>query len=124
MAENCIMLWYQFKNSLHIHIPELGIEPLEYALLSNQNLNSIVTNIRQNTPNTNEAHIGGTLRSRSIRVQGWRVILSLCQVDLIGRSLKHYACITPKNSLFSGPQSLMPSKEHLNSTYRQLVTKI
>ncbi|KAF3859014.1 hypothetical protein F7725_021413 [Dissostichus mawsoni] len=71
------------RRTLHRHRQTLGVEPLSYAVLSNQDLDSIVTNIQQNTPNAL-----GSLRSRGLRVQHWRVRQSLHQVDPIGRSFR------------------------------------
>ena len=67
---------------------KLRVEPLRYAVLSNEELNSFVTDILQNTPNAGETYVLGSLRARRIRVQRWRVRQSLHQVDPIGRSFR------------------------------------
>lgn len=76
------------RRTLYRHRQFLGIEPLTYAALSNEELNRIVTSILQNTPNSGEAYVLGSLRSRGLRVQQWRVRMSLHQVDPIGRSFR------------------------------------
>ena len=73
------------RRTLFRHRQTLRIEPLRYAVMSNEELNSLATNILQNTPNAGEAYVLGSLRSRGIRVQRWRVRQSLHQVDPIGR---------------------------------------
>lgn len=76
------------RQTLYRHRQELGVQTLEYAVMSTDALNSAVSNILQNTPNAGEAYVIGSLRSRGIRIQRWRVRQSLQEVDPIGRSLR------------------------------------
>ncbi len=76
------------RRTLFQHRQRLGIGPLEFAELSNYELNTVVRQILQRTPNTGETYILGSLRSRSIRIQRWRVRQSLHEIDPIGRSLR------------------------------------
>jgi len=73
------------RRTLYRHRQILGVGPLRYAALSNEDLDSIVTTILQNTPNAGEVYVLGSLRSRGLRVQRWRVRQSLHQLDPIGR---------------------------------------
>lgn len=76
------------RRTLFQHRQRLGIIPLGFAELSNYELNTIVRQILQRTPNAGETYILGSLRSRSIRIQRWRVRQSLHEIDPIGRSLR------------------------------------
>lgn len=49
------------RRTLYRHRQILGVGPLRYAVLSNQDLDSIVTTILQNTPNVGEAYVLGSL---------------------------------------------------------------
>ncbi|KAI7790238.1 hypothetical protein IRJ41_020987, partial [Triplophysa rosa] len=62
------------RRTLFQHRQHLGIGPLEQIL--------------QRTPNAGETYILGSLRSRHIRIQRWRVRQSLQEIDPIGRSLR------------------------------------
>lgn len=94
------------SRTLYRHRQTLGIETLSYALLSNEELDSIVTSILRNTPNAGETYILGSLRSRGIRIQRWRVRQSLRQVDPIGRSLRRRHAIHRRTYCVQGPNQL------------------
>lgn len=51
----------------------MGIQPLQYTVLTDQELTRIVTGILQRTPNSGETYVLGSLASREIRIQRWRV---------------------------------------------------
>lgn len=76
------------RRTLFQHRQRLGIRPLEFAELSNNELNTLVREILQRTPNAGETYILGSLRSRSIHIQRRRVRQSLHEIDPIGRSLR------------------------------------
>lgn len=76
------------RRTLYRHRQYLGVQALQYSVLSNQELNQIVTDILQLTPNAGEVYVIGSLRSRGIRIQRWRVRQSLQEVDPIGRSIR------------------------------------
>lgn len=76
------------RRTLYRHRQLLGVEPPRYAVMSNQELDSLMTVILQNTPNAGETYVLGSLRSRDIRIQRWRVRESLYRVDPMGRSLR------------------------------------
>ncbi|XP_026128400.1 uncharacterized protein LOC113109073 [Carassius auratus] len=76
------------RRTLFQHRQRLEIRPLEFAELSNYELNTLVRQILQRTPNAGETYILGSLRSRSIRIQRWRVRQCLHELDPIGRSLR------------------------------------
>lgn len=76
------------RRTLHRHRVLLGIEPLRYKVKSNQELDSLVTVIFQNTPNAGETHVLGSLRSRHSWIQHWWDRDSLYRVDPIGPSFR------------------------------------
>lgn len=94
------------RRTLYRHRQFLGIEPLTYAALPNEELNRIVTSILQNTPNSGEAYVLGSLRSRGLRVQQWRVRMSLHQLDPIGRSFRRRHAIHRRVYNVQGPNQL------------------
>nr|XP_055036502.1 uncharacterized protein LOC129423984 [Misgurnus anguillicaudatus] len=76
------------SRTLYRHRQQLGVQPLVYATLSNDNLNRIVGEILQSTTNAGERYVHGSLRSRELRIQRWRVRQSLQELDPIGRSFR------------------------------------
>lgn len=94
------------RRTLYRHRQILGVEPLRYSALSNQDLDRVVTNILQNTPNAGEAYILGSLRSRGLRIQRWRVRHSLHQVDPIGRSFRRRLAIHRRVYSVQAPNQL------------------
>ncbi|XP_047192933.1 uncharacterized protein LOC124850944 [Scophthalmus maximus] len=76
------------RRTLYRHRQHLGIQSLQYNGLTNQELNQIVTEVLQRTPNAGEAYITGSLRSRGLRIQRWRIRQSLHEVDPVGRSIR------------------------------------
>lgn len=76
------------RRTLYRHRQHLGVQPLTYSAMSSHALNRIVSDILQNTPNAGERYVLGSLRSRNIRIQRWRVRQCLQEVDPIGRSYR------------------------------------
>ncbi|MEQ2297927.1 hypothetical protein AMECASPLE_039722 [Ameca splendens] len=60
----------------------------QIASAFDQDLTRVVTDILQRTPNAGETYVLGSLASREIRVQRWRVRQCLQEVDPIGRSFR------------------------------------
>ncbi|XP_034544131.1 uncharacterized protein LOC117816121 [Notolabrus celidotus] len=89
--------------TLYRHRQRLGVEPLAYATLSNDNLNRLVGEILQSTRNAGERYVHGSLRSRGLRIQRWRVRQSLQEVDPIGRSFRRRHAI--RRRIYSVPTS-------------------
>lgn len=89
------------SRTLYRHREDLGIEPLTYATLSDENLNRVVREILQYTTNAGERYVHGSLRSRGLRIQRWRVRQSLQEIDPFGRSLRRRNAI--RRRLYSVP---------------------
>ena len=87
--------------TLYRHRHRLGIQPLTYATLSNDNLNRVVGEILQSTKNAGERYVHGSLRSRGLRIQRWRVRQSLQEIDPIGRSFRRRHAI--RRRIYSVP---------------------
>lgn len=87
--------------TLYRHRQRLGVQPLTYATLSNDDLNSFVGEILQHTTNAGERYVHGSLRSRGLRIQRWRVRQSLQEVDPIGRSFRRRHAI--RRRIYSVP---------------------
>lgn len=81
------------RRTLYRHRQTLGVEPLGFSVLSNQDLDRVVTIILQNTPNAGEAYVLRSLRSRGLRIQRWRDRQSLNQLDPIGWSFRRHHAI-------------------------------
>lgn len=94
------------RRTLHRHRQLLGFEPRRYAVMSNQELDTFVTVILQNTPNAGETYVLGSLRSRHIRIQRWRVRESLYRVDPIGRSFRRCHAIRRRVYNVQSPNQL------------------
>ncbi|CAI5692486.1 unnamed protein product [Oreochromis niloticus] len=94
------------RRTLYRHRQTLGLEPLSYVDISNQELNGLVTDILQNTPNAGEVYILGSLRSRGLRVQRWRVRQSLQEVDPIGRAFRRRHAIRRRIYSVQAPNHL------------------
>uniref|UniRef100_A0A096LWU0 Integrase catalytic domain-containing protein n=1 Tax=Poecilia formosa TaxID=48698 RepID=A0A096LWU0_POEFO len=76
------------RRTLYRHRQHLGIQPLQYTVLTDQDLRQIISDILQRTPNVGESYVRGGLSSRQIRVQRWRVRQCLQEIDPIGRSFR------------------------------------
>ena len=87
--------------TLYRHRQQLGVQPLTYATLSNDNLNRVVGEILQRTTNAGERYVRGSLRSRGMCIQRWRVRQSLQEVDPIGRSFRRRHAI--RRRIYSVP---------------------
>lgn len=81
------------RRTLFRHRERLGIPSRDYTTLSNERLMSIVRQILANTPNAGETYVRGSLRSRGLRVQRWRVRQVLQEIDPIGRCLRRSQAI-------------------------------
>ena len=76
------------RRTLYRHRQQLEMEPLVFTDMSNDALFDVVVDILQNTPNAGERYVLGSLRSRNIRVQRWRVRHCLQELDPIGRAFR------------------------------------
>ena len=87
------MNWREIANCFGIsrrtlHRQYLGVQGLQYTIMTNQELNQIVTDVLQSTPNAGEAYVTGSLRSRGLRIQRRRIRQRLHEVGPIGRSVR------------------------------------
>lgn len=76
------------SRTLYRHRQRLGIQPLTYSSLSNDSLSQIVREVLQSTTNAGERYVHGSLRSRGLRIQRWRVRQCLQEIDPVGRSFR------------------------------------
>lgn len=79
--------------TLYRHRESLGIQPLVYTALSDVQLNRLVAEILQSTTNAGERYVHGSLRSRGLRIQRWRVRQSLQEIDPVGRYFRRRRAI-------------------------------
>ena len=94
------------RRTLHRHRQLHGILPFTFAVMTNEELDSLVTVILQSTPNAGEAYVLGSLRSRDLRIQRWRVRDSLNRVDPIGRSFRRRRAIRRRSYSVLSPNQL------------------
>lgn len=94
------------RRTLFRHRERLGIPSRDYTTLSNERLMSIVRQILANTPNAGETYVRGSLCSRGLRVQRWRVRQVLQEIDPIGRCLRRSRAIRRRIYHVSGPNEL------------------
>ncbi|XP_037830460.1 uncharacterized protein LOC119617641 [Kryptolebias marmoratus] len=76
------------SRTLYRHRDRLGIQPLAYTAISDVQLNRFVAEILQSTTNAGETYVHGSLRSRGLRIQRWRVRQSLLEIDPVGRCFR------------------------------------
>ena len=81
------------RRTVFRHRQRLGVGPLEYTSMSNEQLTSTIREISTSTPNAGERYIIGSLRSRGIRIQRWRIRQNLQEIDPVGRSLRRSQAI-------------------------------
>lgn len=81
------------RRTVFRHRQRLGVGPLEYSSLNNEELQSTIREISTNTPNAGERYVIGSLRARGIRIQRWRVRQILQEIDPVGRSLRRSQAI-------------------------------
>lgn len=89
------------SRTLYRHRQRLGIQSLTYTTISNEDLNTVVREILQSTTNAGERYVHGSLRSRGLRIQRWRVRHSLQEIDPIGRSFRRRRTI--RRRIYSVP---------------------
>ena len=95
---SCGMTWKNIAKVLHISERTLYRRRQEYGILENysdisdSDLDSIIMNILSNTPNAGEKLIDklviGSLRSRNIHLQRWRIRERLNVLDPVGRAVR------------------------------------
>lgn len=94
------------RRTLFRHRQRLGIPSQDYTPLSDEDLMSIVGQILSNTPNAGETYVRGSLRSRGIRIQRWRVRQILQEIDPIGRCFRRSQAIRRRIYHVAGPNEL------------------
>uniref|UniRef100_A0A096LYP4 Integrase catalytic domain-containing protein n=2 Tax=Poecilia TaxID=8080 RepID=A0A096LYP4_POEFO len=76
------------RRTLYRHRQQLQIGPITYTEICDELLAGTVREILQTTPNAGERYVIGSLRSRNIRIQRWRVRRCLQLLDPIGRAFR------------------------------------
>ena len=93
------LAWTDIANILHISERTLYRRRQEYGILgkyssiSDAELDSVIVNILNATPNAGEKLVIGSLRSRNIHVQRWRIRDRLNVLDPIGRPIRRNSAI-------------------------------
>jgi hypothetical protein len=75
------------ERTLYRRRQEYGILE-KYSVISDSDLDSIIINILSNTPNAGEKLVIGSLRSRNIHLQRWRIRDRLNVLDPVGRAVR------------------------------------
>lgn len=94
------------RRTLYRHRQYLRLPPLHYTTISNEDLNALIVDILQQTPNSGEVYVQAGLRCRGIRIQCWRVRQSLYTIDPIGRSLRRRHAIRRRTYDVRNPNQL------------------
>lgn len=81
------------RRTLYRFREQLNIGPRTFTEMSDENLSAVVRQILQTTHNAGERYIMGSLRSRNIWIQRWRLRHCLQRLDPIGRSLRRRRAI-------------------------------
>ncbi|XP_013888677.1 uncharacterized protein LOC106536054 [Austrofundulus limnaeus] len=75
--------------TLYNHRTQLGLVDYgSFINISNEALDSVISEILHQTPGSGETYITGSLRGRGIRVQRWRVRERLRIIDPVGRAFR------------------------------------
>ncbi|CAB4039861.1 Hypothetical predicted protein [Paramuricea clavata] len=88
------LAWTDIANILHVSERKLYRRRQEYGILgkysriSDSELDSVIINILNSTPNAGEKLVIGSLRSRNIHLQRWRIRDRLNVLDPIGRAVR------------------------------------
>ena len=91
---SCGMTWTNIAKVLHISERTLYRRRQEYGILekysdiSDSDLDSIIRNILSNTPNAGEKLVIGSLRSRNVHLQRWRIRDRLNVLDPVERAVR------------------------------------
>ncbi|XP_047248274.1 uncharacterized protein LOC124884403 isoform X2 [Girardinichthys multiradiatus] len=96
------------------HCISIGMNWQQIASAFDQDLTRVVTDILQRTPNAGETYVLGSLASREIRVQLWRVRQCLREVDPIGRSFRRRRTIRRRVNNVQTPNQLW----HFDSNHK------
>ena len=85
---------------------ELGMSTDDFASISNQEIDVIVTNILNRSPNSGERMVRGAIQSRGLRIQRRHLRESLLRVDPVSRALRRMRCIKRRIYNVKAPNSL------------------
>ncbi len=80
------------ERTLYRRVEEFGVNE-QFANISNVELDELLRNIMALTPRAGESYIRGSLRSRGIRIQRWRVRERLKVLDPVGRAARRSRAI-------------------------------
>lgn len=78
----------------------------EYCDISNYELDKIVSNILQGSPNSGERMLIGALRARKLKVQRWKIRESIIRVDPVGRSMRRLSVMRRRKYNVKCPNAL------------------
>ena len=101
------------ERTLYRRRMELCIEE-KYTAIGDNDLDNLIRGIISVTPDVGETYIGGSLRSRGIIVQRWRLRERLNVIDPVGRALRKRRAITRRIYNVEGPNHLW----HIDSNHK------
>ncbi|MGH0174935.1 UNVERIFIED_CONTAM: hypothetical protein FKN15_068250 [Acipenser sinensis] len=84
---------FGISRTLYCRRLRTGIEPHEFSAVSDYQLDTVVSEILSQTPNAGETYVIGSLRSRGLHVQRWRIRQSLQHLDPVGRAFRRRRAI-------------------------------
>ncbi|CAH0546672.1 unnamed protein product [Brassicogethes aeneus] len=96
---------YRLKNKYDIN---------DMRLISDEELDLAIQSIMNNTPNSGEVYVRGSLRSYSINVPRWRVRERLQLLDPVGRALRRHNTIVRRKYRVKGVNYLW----HIDSNHK------
>ncbi|MEQ2210454.1 hypothetical protein XENOCAPTIV_013676 [Xenoophorus captivus] len=93
--------WMAISRMLSVNIRTLYNHRTQFGLvdygsfinISNEVLDSVITEVLNQTPGSGETYITASLRGRGIRVQQWRVRQRLRIIDPVGRAFRGWRAI-------------------------------
>lgn len=94
------------RQTLFRHRQRLSIPLNGYSAMSDENLTLIIRQILENTPNAGETYVRGSLRSRALHIQQWRVRQILQEIDPVGRCFRRRQAIRRRIYSVGGPNEL------------------
>jgi hypothetical protein len=99
------------RNTLRKYLKDLDID-FQYSQISDEDLDSLIRNIRAVHPDYGIRYLSGSLRVKGYRIQKRRIIESLHRIDSVGIVLRTQGRIRRRRYQVSRPQALWHMDGH------------
>lgn len=93
----------------------------EYSQLTDNDLDTLLREILQRSPNTGESYLQGSLHSRNVRIQRWRIRQRLQLLDPVGRAFRLRRTINRRTYSVPGSNALWYFVHYIMTNNNKLI---